>query len=200
MPAPDIDAMLLSPEYVASPYRTYDLLRSQHPAYWSERWSAWLLTRHHDVVAVSNDYRRFSNRNRYTLYMAQFPADEQRQLDYLIGHYERGGLVQADPPDHTRLKRLMTMAFTPRAVARMRELVIEIVDELLDEMAERGHAELIRDFAFLRCRPSSSPACWASPRRSGISSRSGPRTSSASSAAASPISRTRSRRRRAGKT
>ncbi len=35
MPAPDIDAMLFSPEYVASPYRTYHLLRSQHPAYWS---------------------------------------------------------------------------------------------------------------------------------------------------------------------
>jgi cytochrome P450 len=148
VPSPDLDAKLLSPDYIESPYPTYDLLRTQHPVYWSEKWSAWLITRYHDVKLVLNDHRRFSNRNRYTLYMAQFSDHEREQLSYLIDHYQRGGLVQSDPPDHTRLKRLVTSAFTPRAVARMRDMVVEIVDDLLDRLEGLGSTELIGDVAF----------------------------------------------------
>ncbi len=144
----DMDNHLLSPAYVASPYPTYDLLRREAPVYWSAKWSAWLVTRHDDVLDVLRDHARFSNMGRYTQYLGQRSDAEREQLASLIEHYEHGGLVQSDPPAHTRLRRLMNLAFTPRAVARMRESVEEIVRHLLDEAEQRGSLELIGDFAF----------------------------------------------------
>lgn len=64
-----IDAQLLSPPYIESPYVTYDLIRSKGPVYWSEPWSAWLVTRYELARMVLNDYVHFSNRGRYTLYL-----------------------------------------------------------------------------------------------------------------------------------
>lgn len=144
----DIDDQLLSPAYVASPYATYDLLRSRAPVYRSARWSAWLLTRHDDVLAVLRDHHRFSNEGRYTKYLGQLPNEQRELLAPLIEHYEHGGLVQSDPPAHTRLRRLVNLAFTPRAVAQMREMVEQLVDRLLDEAEDRGSLDLVHDFAF----------------------------------------------------
>lgn len=143
-----IDDQLLSAEYVESPYETYDVLRSQAPVYWSARWSAWLVTRYDDVLDILRDHQHFSNRGRYTSYIGQLPTEQQRQLAALIEHYEHGGLVQSDPPDHTRLRRLVNLAFTPRAVAQMRQTVVQIVDRLLGEATERGTMDLVREFAF----------------------------------------------------
>jgi len=146
--AASFDTRLLSPEYVESPYATYDLLRAEYPVYWSAAWSAWLVTRYDDVQTILRDHRRFSNQGRYTLYLSQLPPEQQSQLTYLVEHYEHGGLVQSDPPAHTRLRRLVNLAFTPRAVVQMRELVAHIVDELLAKAQTRDRLELIGDFAF----------------------------------------------------
>ncbi len=145
---PDIDDQLLSPAYIESPYETYDVLRTQAPVYWSARWSAWIVTRYDDVLGILRDHRHFSNQGRYTRYIGQLPVDQQRQLTALIAHYEHGGLVQLDPPAHTRLRRLVNLAFTPRAVAHMRILVEDMVDRLLDDAQERGQLELVHDVAF----------------------------------------------------
>ncbi len=144
----NVEDQLLSPAYVENPYATYELLRQHCPAYWSDTWSAWLVTRYDDVVSILRDHRRFSNQGRYTIYLQQLPAEQKRQLDGLINHYERGGLVQSDPPEHTRLRRLVNLAFTPRAVAHMRHLVEQIVDELLAKVRQNKSMELVSDFAF----------------------------------------------------
>jgi len=145
---PDIDDQLLSPAYIESPYETYDILRTLAPVYWSARWSAWIVTRYDDVLGILRDHRHFSNQGRYTRYIGQLPVAQQRQLTALIAHYEHGGLVQLDPPAHTRLRRLVNLAFTPRAVAHMRMLVEDVVDRLLDDAQERGQLELVHDVAF----------------------------------------------------
>jgi hypothetical protein len=56
-------------------------------------------------------------------------------------------ILQQDPPDHTRLRRLMSQAFRPRAIERLRERVTVLVDELLDRVAERGEMDVIADLA-----------------------------------------------------
>jgi cytochrome P450 len=56
-------------------------------------------------------------------------------------------ILRQDPPDHTRLRKLMNQAFRPRAVARLRERVAGLVDELLDRAAERGEMDVIADLA-----------------------------------------------------
>jgi cytochrome P450 len=143
-----IDDRLLSAEYIENPYTTYDILRSQAPVYWSARWSAWLVTRYDDVLDILRDHRHFSNQGRYASYIGQLPTEQQRELVALIEHYEHGGLVQSDPPAHTRLRGLVNLAFTPRAVTQMRQTVVQIVDRLLDGASERGAMDLIREFAF----------------------------------------------------
>jgi cytochrome P450 len=57
-------------------------------------------------------------------------------------------MLHADPPDHTRLRRLVNKAFTPRAVARLRPAIEEITDDLLDAMGDAGRADLIDALAF----------------------------------------------------
>lgn len=57
-----IDDLLLSPSFVESPYEVFDELRRQFPAYWCERWNAWLLTRYDDVQMVLQDIKRFKSR------------------------------------------------------------------------------------------------------------------------------------------
>ena len=63
-------------------------------------------------------------------------------------HYETQGLIHSDPPDHTRIRRLVLKAFTPPVIEAMRPQIQGIVDELLDRMESNGHAELIEEFAF----------------------------------------------------
>ena len=142
------DDLLLSPEYVESPYATYDLLRNERPVYWCQKWNGWLLTRFDDVQAVLQDPKNFSNAGRYTKFLAPLSADQRAQLGYLQHHYEHGGLVQLDPPAHTRLRKLVNSAFTPRIVGKMEGLVHEIVADLIAAFADEDDVELIYRFAF----------------------------------------------------
>ena len=144
----DIEQQLLSPVYVQNPYATHALLREHAPVYWCKKWGAWLITRHEHVVAALRDHRRFSNEGRYTLFFSRLPREHRERLAYLIDHYEHGGLVQSDPPNHTRLRRLTNSVFTPQAVAHMREPVEQIVAQLIAQLRQKRRVDLIRDFAF----------------------------------------------------
>jgi hypothetical protein len=72
----------------------------------------------------------------------------QEKLTPFRKHYETQGLIHSDPPDHTRIRRIVLKAFTPPAIEALRPQIQSIVDELLDAMEPRGHAELIEEFAF----------------------------------------------------
>ncbi|QDS98829.1 cytochrome P450 [Adhaeretor mobilis] len=143
-----IDDLLLTPGYVESPYEVFDLLRTEAPVYWSEKWNGWVLTRYDDVLNVLKDFKRLSNGGRYTEYLSTLATDELAQLTYLQNHYERGGLVQADPPSHNRLRKLIGNAFTPRMVNEMGRLVSQISDDLIDSFVGMPEVELIYNFAF----------------------------------------------------
>lgn len=150
MPTTDllIEDMLLSSEYVESPYAFYDILRDEQPIYWSRKWNAWVLTRYDDALAVLQDFKSFSNMGRYGKYLSTLPSHERTQLAYLEHHYQHGGLVQADPPAHNRLRKLISKAFTPRTITQMDGLVRLIVAELIDEFVNQEEVELINSFAF----------------------------------------------------
>jgi cytochrome P450 len=143
-----IDDLLLSPAYIESPYAVYDELRCNFPVYWCERWNAWLLTRYSDVQAMLLDFKRFSNRGRYAEFLSALSPADRANVKYLEHHYEHGGLVQSDPPAHTRLRKLIGSAFTPRIVGQMRGLVTQVVEELIDRLIDADYIELIGSFAF----------------------------------------------------
>jgi cytochrome P450 len=104
----------------------------------------WLVTGHDEARRLLTDARRFSNREAY--------ANPAAQASPMLVHQDVGGLPPMlpflDPPDHTRLRRLVNKVFTPVRVERLRPSVQQIADELLDAMAERDEGDLVRDFAF----------------------------------------------------
>lgn len=146
--ATPIDALLGSDAYFDNPYPVYDRLRSEAPVFWSETWKAWIVTGYDAVVQMTRDTQRFSNQGRVTLFLNQLSPSEQEQVPYLRAHYENAGLVHSDPPDHTRLRRLVNKAFTPRIIEGMRSEVVRVVNELLDQQQGKREMDLIRDFAF----------------------------------------------------
>jgi len=133
------------PEVHANPYPMYARLRAEDPVHWSALMEAWVLTRYDDVVAVLTDSRfsadRRQARNRF--------ADEIARREEEFGPFGRTRtMLTSDPPEHTRLRRLVSKAFTPRMVEGLRPRIQEIVDELLDAVAQNGRMDVIRDLAY----------------------------------------------------
>jgi cytochrome P450 len=119
------------------PYLYYRDLREDAPALLARRpdgVETWLVTRYEDAKAVLAD-RRFSTDLRH----ATAGADEAPVS---------ATMVTSDPPDHTRLRRLVSKGFTPRRVEELRHRIGEIANQLVDEIAPMGEADLIDAFAF----------------------------------------------------
>ena len=147
--APTTNLDLLSPEAIADPHAVFASLRSQGPIVWLERHRAWLLTTHDAVRTGFHDLRLSSDR--LTPLEARM-NDADREAMGLTFELLRGWMVFHDPPDPARLREPLRRAFTPKRVAALRPRIEEIVDELLDDLAERradgGGFDLVADFAF----------------------------------------------------
>ena len=105
---------------------------------------AFLVARHADVKAVLADSARFSNESRRAFDAPGAPefSDEER------AQMRAGNLLGVDPPEHTRLRRMLTPEFTVRRMRRLEPRIIEIVDDHLDAMEKAGApADLVADFA-----------------------------------------------------
>lgn len=132
---PDIS----SPHFKADPYPFYARLRTEAPvcrtrlSFWL---SAWLVTRYDDVVFVLKD-GPFSN---------DFPSQKMRWLPQAFAPLTRH-LLNADPPDHIRLRTLVSKAFTPRSVERLQDRMQVVCDEILDRAASQGRVEIVREYA-----------------------------------------------------
>ena len=140
-----MDEKFLTDEYFADPYSVYAELRRRAPVYWSDRFEAWILTRHSDVAAVIKDTDKFSNAERIPTLLRQLPPDTHANLADLSNHFSVG-LVHSDPPDHTRLRALVSKAFTPRSVESMRPRIESLVNELLEEANDEF--DIVEQFAY----------------------------------------------------
>ena len=115
----------LSDEVARDPYAVYRQLRERDPVHRMRLADAWVLTRYEHVDAMLRDHKRFS-------------AESRRFHDTGLTT-----MLDIDPPDHTRLRALVSRAFTPRSVARWEGRVQEIADRLLDAVAGHDRFELI---------------------------------------------------------
>ncbi|HTO11237.1 MAG TPA: cytochrome P450 [Candidatus Binatia bacterium] len=129
----------LLPEFHADPYPFYKRLREKEPVHQSPM-GFWVLTRYEDCVAVLRD--------------ARFGREEfQQMLSSVYGDdTEKPALPRSmlfrDPPDHTRLRALVSKAFTPRMIETMRDHIQGIVDRLLDRVQHAGRMDVIEDLAY----------------------------------------------------
>ncbi|TCK26964.1 cytochrome P450 [Pseudonocardia endophytica] len=154
MTVPQIDletADLLSDAAVADPYPLLAALREQDPVHWSAKYRSWFITRYDDVAGALRDERFSSDRiSPYRRAKLENPETDPG-LRAAFGVLE-DWMVFKDQPDHKRLRRLLSRAFTPRAVAEMTPRVDEIAEELLRDVREHhdgsGTLDLIGDYAY----------------------------------------------------
>ncbi|MCX4821501.1 cytochrome P450 [Streptomyces sp. NBC_01142] len=132
------------PAFVADPFPLYRQLREDGPvrrAVIAGGLEAWLVTRHEDGLAALSDARLSSDVRDAsdTRLLRQLPETERESM--------LSNMLRSDPPDHTRLRRLVSKAFTARRVAKLRPRIQEITDALLDAVVPAGRADLVEDFA-----------------------------------------------------
>jgi cytochrome P450 len=133
------------PAFIADPYPVYRRLRDEHPVLWNPGTGQWLVSRHADVNRLLRD-RRLGR-----TYLHQSTHAEMGRPDPPAWHapfheLNDAGMLDMEPPDHTRLRRLVLKAFTPRTVEAMRGRIQAIVDGLIDDLADAGEVDLIADF------------------------------------------------------
>ncbi len=134
------------PAFVQWPYPVLDELREATPIFFDERTDQWVITRFADVHETLRDRRMGrAYTHRYTHDEFGRPAPDPRWSRF--HEHEQWSLLAIEPPDHTRLRRLVTKVFTPRAVEAMRPQVEAVADELIAACAERGRFDLIADYA-----------------------------------------------------
>ncbi len=133
------DIQNLPPGFAEDPFPTWNALREHAPAKRFPDGSA-MLSRWEDLDRVYRDTGLFSSDKK-----AEFGAKYGAGTP-LFRHHTTS-LVFNDPPLHTRVRRIMVGAMTPRAVAAMEPALIRLVERLLDRLAETGEADLIEDFA-----------------------------------------------------
>jgi len=136
--AENFDLTRLTPEFYADPYPTYRALREHEPVKRLASGTCFL-TRYDDLVSVYKNTRTFS-------------SDKRREFapkygESLLYEHHTTSLVFNDPPAHTRVRRLIMGALSPRAIAEMEGDLVKLVDGLLDTIATKGQFELIADFA-----------------------------------------------------
>jgi cytochrome P450 len=131
-----------SPEYNACPYAFYNDARDRSAAYQIPGVGAFLLTRFDEVLQAARTPQQFSN------HRPKFGAgDPEVEAIMAKGYPSVAALVTADPPEHTRYRKLVNKPFTAAAVARHEPLIRATVTELIDAFLSKGEFELLTDFA-----------------------------------------------------
>lgn len=137
------------PAFRANPYPTYAELRTHDPVHVSP-FGFTVLTRYEDVARTlrGSEFARDID-----AHVNERPDDPRRaRRERLRQRREDGSVAKSilnlDPPDHTRLRRLVSLAFTPSAIERLRPRVQQLVDDVLDRAAEQGSIELVEELAF----------------------------------------------------
>lgn len=131
----------LSPRVYLNPYPTYAVLRRHNPVHWSPLMDSWVISRYEHVDMILRDYKRFSSD----------PRTRQRRRRSRNDEVEAPGgqnMLFLDPPEHTRLRALVSKAFSPQAVAALTPRIQAIVDTLLDQIPAAETFDLIETLAY----------------------------------------------------
>ncbi|MCL6736217.1 cytochrome P450 [Streptomyces neyagawaensis] len=134
------------PDFVADPYPAYAELRALGRVRYFEPTNQWLVAHHADVSALLRDRRlgrTYQHRFTHEDFGRTAPPPEHEPFHTLNDH----GMLDLEPPDHTRIRRLVSKAFTPRTVERLKPYVEGLAGELVARLVEAGGGDLLADVA-----------------------------------------------------
>ncbi|MEO8456705.1 MAG: cytochrome P450 [Chloroflexota bacterium] len=124
-----------TPDALKDPYPMYRALLANNPTSWQAVMESWVFTRYADVDAILTHPGMSADRAKARNRFAQMVEEQQKNF----GPFSRAAtMLTSDPPQHTRLRKLVSKAFTPRAVDNLKPRIQEIVDGLLDEVEAAG--------------------------------------------------------------
>ncbi len=132
------------PGFRKDPYRVYRRLQSDAPVYYSRALRGFILSRHEDITRVLADPRMICDR-RQAKVAQDFAIFDSMRPDFAQAVVR--SLLMLDAPDHTRVRRLVSRAFTPRVVERLSDGIAARVSSLLDAMESKPDPDVIRDLA-----------------------------------------------------
>ena len=132
------------PDFLINPYPHYELLRDEDPVH-RTAFGNLVVTRFDDVSEVLRNPNTSVDRNNN----AEFERPEHIKKLQEASMDRPPSILMLDPPEHTRLRKLVQRTFTPRSIAKMRSTTTEIVEDLLDQLAEKREIDLIKDFSFV---------------------------------------------------
>lgn len=132
------------PEFRANPYPWYESLRTHDPVHRVDEYTV-VLTRHEDVLRTLRGSEFARDIEQHAAAPIDNPVMQRRRER---SQQRSKSILNLDPPDHTRLRKLVTQAFTPKAVDRLRRTTEDMVDDVLDRAATQGRMEVIDELAF----------------------------------------------------
>jgi cytochrome P450 PksS len=135
---------LFAPEAVANSYPLFKRMRSEDPVHYSEALGYWILTRYRDVEAALHDERLSSNRK--ALFINKLGSLDVKEIQNFLA-LTSNMMVDTDPPEHTRLRKLGKQGFTTRAIESWRSIIQNTTDRLLDRVQNHGGMDVVSDLA-----------------------------------------------------
>ena len=132
--------------YLADPYPFWLRARQSEPVFYSRELDYWVVTRYEDIKAIFSDVKTFSAS------IAQSPikplAPQVVQMLQDGGLKPKAVLSNADPPDHTRIRKFAWQAFTPKRVAGLEPDIRRLVTRYIDQIESAGRADLVREMFY----------------------------------------------------
>ncbi len=145
---PDFDN-LMNPVNIRNPFPLYAWLRENSPVHWNKYMNGWLLTLYADVRGAFGDTDRFSSQSGIPLLARANALPVTARADFEVGYRFFYQQIQAsDAPVHTIHRSLITKAFSPLVMERMRERIQRRVDALIDGMESREAFDFVAGFAY----------------------------------------------------
>ncbi|MEL6792387.1 MAG: cytochrome P450 [Pseudomonadota bacterium] len=133
-----------NPAQMANPYPALARLRAEDPAHWHPGLKGWMITRYADVRDIL--LGDALSAERLLSFYEKLPSEDAAKLREII-HYLNLWIAFRDPPDHTRMRRIMRHAFNGRAMAAIENNVEPVVELLLSRLEGKGRIDFIEDYA-----------------------------------------------------
>jgi cytochrome P450 len=137
---------LLRPDIVLDPYPFYSDLRERAPIHWNERWRGWVFSRYEDIATLLREPRLLVD-SMTPYFNSKLDANQQKELKPIFDIMSRW-VVFMDPPDHGRVRRLLSNAFTPKMTESRRALIEDVVDDILTSLTGSDQFDVVNDFAY----------------------------------------------------
>jgi cytochrome P450 len=133
-------------DYLADPYPLISEARRAAPVFYSERLDHWVVTRYHLIRQVFLNPKVFSAANANSPVLPPCP---RAQHALAAGGFRAvPTLANADPPEHTRVRRIANAAFTPKRLAEMEKFIRDVTHRFFQERFRNGSADMVRDLAW----------------------------------------------------